>query len=177
MKMSIVAALAAGFIVAGCTATGGSVSANSLIQSNDTGLSLADMAQQVDEGATKAASDPACQTIRTNYYAALEDIGQGSTATGLPLGQLSSLNANTSGTAGSLARLGNNVGVNTTGAARGISNSLGAVNEAANIANDLAAVGSLFGLGGKSPEEKVADLDREALEAARMTGCPTATFG
>lgn len=180
-KVFIFAVIASSMTVAGCTATGSGVSANSLLTQQDSAVPFEQLAADVEASATKEASASECQTLRTNYQTALANIDQGDNPSALSsmLGGVNGLSSSTRNTAGSVGRIGNRVGVNTSGAARGISNGLGAVKDATLLANDIAAVGSLFGLGSnnKSPQEEIDDLDREALKAAMTAGCPMATFG
>jgi len=151
MKYGKSAGFACVMMIAGCTATGGSdINAGSLLTEQPQAVSFEQLAQDVSASATKEASAPECQTLRTNYFAALEDIstsnnsGDGLTSA---LGGVRALNQSTSRTAGSVGRLGSRVGVDTSGAASGIGRGLGAINETAAIAGDLASVGNLFGLG------------------------------
>ena len=154
---------------------------NPLLQQADPGADalFEQQAREIDAAATRDASDPTCQNIRTNYNQQLLEIrAKYETPDGASLSQINQHNSTTQSVLGRANRINRNLGGNSSGV---LGKASGSAYKGTSIANDATAIGGMLGIGGKKSKQKkaakkAAKLDAQAMDAVRQTGCPMATF-
>jgi len=153
---------------------------NPLLQQNATSAdALFDQqARAIDAAATKTSSDPVCQNIRANYDQELAKIVDKSGSDVSALSQINQFQSRSGSATYRLNRINRNLTGNSSSALGKASNSIG---RGLNVANDVAAIGGMFGISGKMSQKKAAKkaakLDAQALDAVQQMGCPMSTFG
>lgn len=139
-------------------------------------------ARAIDLAATRDSNDPVCQNIRTNYDQQLAKIVKKSgQSDGMSLSQIGQFDYSTRGTAYRINRINRNLtGDYSNGLSRTLGSASDKIGRGTQIAGDVAAIGGMLGIKGKSKEEKArekaAKLDAQALDAVKQTGCPMSTF-
>ncbi len=135
-------------------------------------------ARAIDAAATREASDPTCQNIRTNYNQKLAEITEKSGQSSTSLSSIGRMSSKTNSAGYRIQNISRNVTGKRSGA---VGSATGAIGKGTSVVNDAAAIGGLFGISGKKMSEKkarkkAAKLDAQAMDAVRQTGCPMATF-
>ena len=136
-------------------------------------------AREIDAAATRDASDPTCQNIRTNYNQQLLEIrAKYETPDGASLSQINQHNSTTQSVLGRANRINRNLGGNSSGV---LGKASGSAYKGTSIANDATAIGGMLGIGGKKSKQKkaakkAAKLDAQAMDAVKQTSCPMSTF-
>ena len=136
-------------------------------------------ARAIDLAATKHASDPVCQNIRTNYNQQLAEIqAKYETPDGVFLSQINQRSSTAQNVISRTNQINRNLGGSSSGT---LNKAYGSAAKGTAIANDAAAIGGLLGIGGKKSKQKkaakkAAKLDAQAMDAVKQTSCPMATF-
>jgi len=136
-------------------------------------------ARAIDLAATKHASDPVCQNIRTNYNQQLAEIqAKYETPDGVFLSQINQRSSTAQNVISRTNQINRNLGGSSSGT---LNKAYGSAAKGTAIVNDAAAIGGLLGIGGKKSKQKkaakkAAKLDAQAMDAVKQTSCPMATF-